>query len=118
VHLGWPIALAAINLLVCGAAMATAMSPLINQVASGAGPTYASSISALVSTGTLLFAVLAVSTAGGLYLSFAEDDIAQSVTGITWAFGLDAILLAVATACAVRVWQVSRQPTPNDGSTP
>ena len=36
-----------------------------------------------------------------------QKDIAQSVTGITWAFGLDAILLAVATACAVRIWWVS-----------
>lgn len=107
VHAGWPVPLAALNLLVSGASMAAAMSPLINQVATGAGPKFASSISALMSTGTLLFAVLAVSTAGGLYLSFAEKDIAKSVTGITWAFGLDAVLLAVATGCAVRIWWVS-----------
>lgn len=111
VRAGWPVPLAALVLLLCGAFMATAMSPLINQVASAVGPKFASSISALMSTGTLLFAVLSVSTAGGLYLSFAEDDVTRSVTGITWAFGLDAVLLAVATGCAVRILYVTRQTT-------
>lgn len=110
VHMGWPVPLAALNLLACGATMAAAMSPLINQVASEAGPKYASSISALISTGTLLFAVLAVSTAGGLYLSFAEDDITRSVTGVTWAFLLDAVLLAIATVCAIRIWWIAAHP--------
>jgi MFS family permease len=110
VSLGWPVPLAALVLLLCGATMATSMSPLINQIASAVNPKFASSISALMSTGTLLFAVFSVSTVGSLYLAFAENDVTRSVTGIMWAFGLDTILLVVATACAVRMWWAVTHP--------
>jgi MFS family permease len=107
VHIGWPVPLAAAILSVAGAGMATAMSPLINQVAATVGPAYASAVSALISTGTLLSSVLAITTAGGLYLTFAEHDAARSATGITWSFTLVSALLLLATACAVRIWYVS-----------
>jgi MFS family permease len=110
VRIGWPVPLAAVFLLIGGASMAGAMSPLINQVAATAGPKFAAETSALLSTGSLMFSVLSVTTAGGLYLSFAENDVTRSVTGITWAFGLDAVLLAVATVCAIRVWYLTVRP--------
>jgi MFS family permease len=107
VHTGWPVPRAAAILCVAGAGMATAMSPLINQVAATVGPAYASAVSALISTGTLLSSVLAITTAGGLYLTFAEHDTARSATGITWSSTLVSALLLLATACAVRIWYVS-----------
>jgi MFS family permease len=107
VHIGWPVPLATVVLCIAGAGMAAAMSPLINQVAATVGPAHASAVSALMSTGTLLSSVLAIVTAGGLYLSFAERDVARSATGITWSFALVSALLMLATACAGRVWRVS-----------
>lgn len=107
VHIGWPIPLAATALAMAGAGMAAAMSPLINQVAATVGPGYASAVSALISTGSLLSSVLATAAVGGLYLSFAERDVALSATGITWSFALVSALLILATTCAARVWHVS-----------
>jgi hypothetical protein len=92
------------------------MTPLINQVAATAGPAYASAVSALMSTGTLLSSVLAIATSGGVYLSFAEHDVTRSATGITWSFALVSALLVLATVCAARVWYVSVPGTPPDGS--
>ncbi len=110
VHTGWSVGPAAVVLLVAGAGMAASMSPLINQVAVTVGPGYASAVSALLSTGTLLFSVLSIATAGGLYLSFAERSVTRSATGVSWAFALVSGMLLLATACAARIWHVAVRP--------
>jgi len=107
VHSGWSVGPAAVVLLVAGAGMAASMSPLINQLAATVGPRYASAVTALLSTGTLLSGVLSVATAGGLYLSFAERSVTQSTTGVSWAFALVCGMLVLATACAARTWYVA-----------
>ncbi|WP_111133995.1 MFS transporter, partial [Micromonospora deserti] len=66
---GWPWLVGSGLLLVGGAAHAAAFSPLVARLAGAVPVTAAAAFSALVSTGTLLAAVLGVATLGALYLS-------------------------------------------------
>lgn len=109
VQIGWPLPLAIAALMLAGAGMAAGFSALVAQVAAAVGPTYASAVSALVSTGTLLFAVISVAITGSIYLSWAETDVTQSATGFSWAMAMVSVLLLVGAACAVRTWQALKE---------
>ncbi|GLZ78259.1 MFS transporter [Actinorhabdospora filicis] len=104
---GWPLVPAILLLALAGAGMAAGFSTLVAQMAETVGPTHASAISALVSTGTLLFSVLSVAGAGSIYLAFAEDDVSRSAQGVGAALGLVGVLLLAGAGCAARTWYVS-----------
>lgn len=116
VRAGWPVPLAAAVLCLAGAGMAAGMSPLIAQVAEAVGPKHASAVSAILTTGALLFSVFAVTAAGGVYLSLAQQGVEHSADAISWTFGLVAVLLALATACAARTWYVATRGKPSDAA--
>jgi hypothetical protein len=113
VHSGWSVAPAAAVLALAGAGMAASMSPLINQVAASVGSGYASAVSALLSTGTLLFSVLSVATAGGLYMSSADKGVASSSTGVSHAATLVLAALLLALGCAARTSWVATRSVPS-----
>ncbi|MER7456366.1 MFS transporter [Micromonospora sp. NPDC126480] len=66
---GWPWVAASALLLAGGAGHAAGFSPLVSRLAATVPATAAGALSALVSTGTLLAAVLGVAVLGGLHLA-------------------------------------------------
>lgn len=66
---GWPWAVTSGLLLVGGAGHAAGFSPLVTRLAAAVPGPAAGALSALVSTGTLLAAVLGVAVVGGLHLT-------------------------------------------------
>lgn len=97
---GWPIGPTSILLMLCGAGHAIGYSPLVSQIVTSAGPRFASAISALISTGTLLGQVISVAAVGGVYLSVGA---AASTAGLTRAILVIDVLLLVAAYCAWRL---------------
>ncbi|WP_052745084.1 MFS transporter [Micromonospora sp. HK10] len=66
---GWPWSLGSVLLLAGGAAHAASFSPLVTRLTASVPVGSAAALSALVSTGTLLAAVLGVTVIGGLHLA-------------------------------------------------
>lgn len=83
-------------LLIAGAGHAAGYSPLIARISARVEPRLASAISALNSTGPTLAEVIAVAGLGSVY--FAASTSAEGLLRVTAAV---AVLLVVATACAV-----------------
>ncbi|SCG45325.1 MFS transporter [Micromonospora humi] len=84
----WPWMAGGMLLLLGGAAHAAAFSPLVTRLTAVVPASAATALSAVVSTGTLLAAVLGVTVVGGLHLSLA-------------AAGEDGLVLALPPALAV-----------------
>ncbi|MBY8873864.1 MFS transporter [Micromonospora sp. PLK6-60] len=87
---GWPWLPAGVLLLAGGAAHAASFSPLVTRLAGAVPASAAAALSALVSTGTLLAAVLGVTVIGGLHLA----GVAAGAPTVT------ALLLLAGAACA------------------
>ncbi|MFF0312875.1 MFS transporter [Streptosporangium sp. NPDC004379] len=85
-------------LFLAGAGHAAGYSPLMAQITSLVEPRLASAISALNSTGPVLAGVTAVAGLGSVY--FAAPSSAEGLLRVTAAC---VVLLAIGTACAVRV---------------
>jgi predicted MFS family arabinose efflux permease len=103
---GWPVVPVSIMLMLCGAGHAIGYSPLVSQIVTSAGVRFASAISALISTGTLLGQVISVAAVGGVYLSVSA---AESAVGLTRAILVIDVLLLVATYCAWRLRDALRR---------
>jgi MFS family permease len=104
---GYP--LLAVCLLFAGAGMALGFSTIVEQTAAAVGPKYASALSAMVSTGTLLASVFAVAIIGGIYFSASGSSAARGGHGLAVAFGANALILLIGVALAARVWQVAKK---------
>ena len=76
----WPWPLGSALLAVGGAAHAAGFSPLVDRLAAALPASAAAAFSALVSTGTLLAAVLGVAVLGGLQLAFPGTPAAAALT--------------------------------------
>ncbi|MFI7595524.1 MFS transporter [Micromonospora sp. NPDC049359] len=99
---GWPWLPGSLLLLVGGAAHAAGFTPLVDRLATALPTGAATAFSALISTGTLLAAVLGVAVIGGLHLARPDTPAAALVT---------AVLLATAPVAAGRCARALRQPT-------
>ncbi|MEU4478895.1 MFS transporter [Micromonospora sp. NPDC023966] len=107
---GWPWPAGSALLVAGGAAHAAAFSPLVTRLAGALPAGAAAALSALVSTGTLLAAVLGVTLVGGLHLALAATGRRGPVLVLPPAV-LTAVLLlagAVAARRAVRPAPVTR----------
>ncbi|TDD02304.1 MFS transporter [Nonomuraea deserti] len=91
-------------LLLAGAGHAAGYSPLIAQITSLVDARFASAISALNATGPMLSGVTAVAGLGSVY--FAAPSSAEGLLRVVTA-GI--VLLAIGTACAVRVALLARR---------
>ncbi|MFI7050289.1 MFS transporter [Streptosporangium sandarakinum] len=98
-------------LLLAGAGHAAGYSPLIAQITSLVEPRLASAISALNSTGPVLAGVTAIAGLGSVY--FAASSSAEGLVRVTAAC---VVLLAIGTACAVRVALARRTVSPASGT--
>lgn len=109
VSTGFNEVLVSVALLLGGAGMAAGFSTLMTQTAAAIDPKYGSALSAMISTGTLLASVLAVSAIGGIYLSEADGHPDRSAAGLEHALIVNAVLLAVGSGLALRTLQISRR---------
>ncbi|KAB8197398.1 MFS transporter [Nonomuraea phyllanthi] len=94
----WRPAVSVPLLFLAGAGHAAGYSPLIAQITSLVAPRLASAVSALNSTGPMLAGVTAVAGLGSVY--FAAPSSAEGLLRVVAAI---AVLLAIGTACAIRV---------------
>lgn len=108
---GYP--LIAVCLLFCGAGMALGFSTIVEQTAAAIEPEYASALSALVSTGTLLASVFAVAIIGGIYFSASKGSAAHGGHGLAVAFTANSGVLLIGVLLAARIWQVARRTHPD-----
>jgi predicted MFS family arabinose efflux permease len=97
----WPILAAVVLLAIAGAGHAASFSPLFARIAGRLEARYASALSALANTGTLLAGAVAVAGLGSVYLSSATAH-----SGLTQVVLAADALLAVAAAGAG--WTVTR----------
>ncbi|WBB75131.1 MFS transporter [Micromonospora sp. WMMD1128] len=95
---GWPWAAGSALLLLGGAAHAAAFSPLVTRLADVVPASAAAALSAFVSTGTLLAAVLGVTVVGGLHLGLTAAGADGSALALPPALATAALLLAGAFA--------------------
>ncbi len=93
----WHTAPAVALLLFAGAGHAASFSPLFARISSLVAPAYASALSALANTGTLLAGAIAVAGLGGVYLSAPTGHAGL----LRVVLGMD-VVLAVAATCAAR----------------
>ncbi|MCW6009314.1 MFS transporter [Micromonospora sp. CPCC 205371] len=91
---GWPVLAASALLLVAGAGHAAGFTPVVTRITTLVTPAQAASLSALISTGSLLSSVLGVAAIGGVYL--AVGTFGASVALIT-------AVLVLGAACAARI---------------
>ena len=77
---GWPWLPGSLLLVVGGAAHAGGFSPLVDRLATALPASAATAFSALISTGTLLAAVLGVAVIGGLQLALPASPAAAALT--------------------------------------
>ncbi|MFC7546156.1 MFS transporter [Plantactinospora sp. GCM10030261] len=94
---GWPWLPASALLLLAGAGHAAGFSPLVGRMSGLVPPAAAASLSALISTGTLLASVLGVAAVGAFYLASAGPEGGRSAGAFGAATAiLGAVLLVVA----------------------
>jgi MFS family permease len=106
---GWSMPLIAACLVLAGAGMAAGFSTLVEQAAASVGPKHASSMSALVTTGSLLASVISVAGIGGVYRASAEGGgLAGSARGMSNALFVVCAVLALGFILAVRTWRVAQ----------
>jgi MFS family permease len=106
---GWSLPLIGLFLFLAGAGMAAGFSTLVEQIAATVGPRYAAAISALVSTGTLLAAAVAVAVIGGIYIAVADSDVSRSGVGLARALAAVSVTLVIGLALGIRTWRVAAQ---------
>jgi MFS family permease len=107
VRTGWPLVWVTVLFVVAGAGMAAVFSTLTDQLADAVGPRYAAALSGMISTGTLLASVIAVTVVGSVYFSVSAGS--NSGNGLSAAYSVDACLLLLGTGLAARTWQVARR---------
>ncbi|MEU1844458.1 MFS transporter [Micromonospora sediminicola] len=95
---GWPWVAGGALLLLGGAAHAAAFSPLVTRLADAVPAGAAAALSALVSTGTLLAAVLGVTVVGGVHLALTAADLRGAALALPPAVVTAGLLLAGAVA--------------------
>ncbi|GAA4567871.1 hypothetical protein GCM10023176_21100 [Micromonospora coerulea] len=111
---GWPWLLGSALLLAGGAAHAASFSPLVSRLAGVVPVTSAAALSALVSTGTLLAAVLGVTAIGGLHLALTAAAHPPLVVALPPA-ALTAALLLLGALAAHRATHPARPGPPPPG---
>jgi MFS family permease len=109
VRTGWPVAWVVVLFIVAGAGMAAVFSTLTDQIAAAVGPRYATAVSGMISTGTLLAAVVSVTVVGSVY--FSLNGASASGRGLFAAYCIDACLLLLGVGLVVRTWQATRRVT-------
>jgi MFS family permease len=111
---GWSVPVATALLLVAGAGHAASFSPLFARLGSLVGARFASALSALGNTGTLLVGAVSIAGLGSVYLAVAEHAPQHSRLGLgRVVVAIDAMLLLTAI-CAL--WTVTRRQPRRAGS--
>ncbi|WP_431934994.1 MFS transporter [Micromonospora sp. RP3T] len=105
----WPWPAGSSLLLLGGAGHAAAFSPLVTRLTDAVPAGAAAALSGIVSTGTLLAAVLGVTVVGGLHLALAAAGVAGAALALPPALATAALLVAGAFAArrAVRARPVA-----------